>query len=92
MKIKVITLDDQSFDATLPYDGAAFVTIERCPLCGVADCNVVGRETTHTHDVYQAEAKALCCEKRIGRIEVKVDTVFGIEEDERVLGGPWRVY
>jgi hypothetical protein len=30
---------------------------------------------------------------RVGVIRAQVETIFGVEEDERVLGGgPWKVY
>jgi len=54
---------------------------------------VAGSGIKHTsRDTYFADAIALCCRRKIGTIETQVDTVFGIEEDERVLNGPWRVY
>jgi hypothetical protein len=45
-----------------------------------------------THDTYYAPAVAQCCRRRIGTIETRVSTVFGITEDELVLGGPWKVF
>lgn len=48
---------------------------------------------SHTHDTYHCEAIALCCGKRWGRIAVRVETMFGIEEDEAMLkNGRARVY
>lgn len=39
----------------------------------------------HNHDTFFADAVALCCKKKIGTIETKVSTLFGIEEDEAVF-------
>lgn len=70
------------------------VTIERCPSCNTEPCDVRGTGiTNHDYDTYYAPAKALCCDQPIGTIELKVDTFFGIEEDEAVLvHGRCRVY
>lgn len=68
--------------------------IERCPVCGAEPGEVAGIRGTqsHDHDTYRAEAATICCDTRIGTIEVRVSTVFGIHEDEAVLNGRPRVY
>jgi hypothetical protein len=65
-----------------------------CPSCG-APAPIIVRGLgvdSHDHDTYQARARHLGCDAVIGALRTKVDTIFGIEEDERVLAGPWRVY
>ncbi len=45
------------------------------------------------HDTVFADAIALCCKRKIGTIETKLATLFGIEEDERVMSTPgWKVF
>lgn len=49
--------------------------------------------TSHDFDTHYCGAIALCCGKKLGRIEVKMETIFGIDEDRRVLEfGRVRVY
>lgn len=71
-----------------------YVTIERCPVCGAEPGEVAGIRGTqsHDHDTYRAEAATICCDTRLGTIEMRVSTVFGIDEDEAVLNGRPRVY
>jgi hypothetical protein len=81
------------------------VTIPRCPFCGAEPGRVRGDgNVDHDHgygahyDTYRVRAIAQCCtdETRIvdlGEMHVKVDTMFGIDEDEAVLvHGRARVY
>lgn len=101
MKI-TLALSDSRHDATLPYDGAAHVTVAvPCPhgckprvALGITlhlKVRGVGIERT-TYDTHYAPAVAMCCERRIGTLETQMSTVFGIAEDERVLSGAWKVY
>jgi hypothetical protein len=56
---------------------------------------VMGDKTkmTHDHDTYRAPAHCCSCGVHVGTITVKVSTIFGIEEDDRVLNhGRCRVY
>lgn len=53
---------------------------------------VVGRNRTHGHDTHYADAHCAVCLRMVGRIEARVDTIFGIEEDRAVLHGRPRVY
>lgn len=98
MKITMVFSDGSRRAARLPFDRADHVVIddEACPHgCeGSLPLRVRGTAGSmrHDHDTRYADAIALCCGNRVGWIEAKVSTVFGIEEDERVLAGPWRVY
>lgn len=47
--------------------------------------------TSHDFDTHHCNAVALCCGKTWGRITVKVDTMFGIDEDRAVCARA-RVY
>ena len=92
----IITLhlpDGRALPGTLPYPGAKHVLVATsCPACGNHEIPAQGGETTHTHDTYEAPARALCCGAAIGKLRVKVSTIFGIAEDEAVLNGRCRVY
>lgn len=44
------------------------------------------------HDTYTSLAGCTACGKLAGKLVVTVSTIFGIEEDERVLNGRARVY
>lgn len=86
--------DGRRIVAQLPYANADHVVVDMaCPSCAHdAPLKLRGRNQYHDHDTYHATAVALCCRTAVGKLEVKVSTVFGIDEDERVTRGPWRVY
>jgi hypothetical protein len=78
---------------TLSFPGAVAADCsEPCP-CGSS--SVVGdgieRSTAH-RDRYIAKGFCAGCRARRGIIYAEVSTLFGVEEDERVLAGPWKVY
>jgi hypothetical protein len=78
----------------MPYDGAAHVVVDgACPACGAEPFGArgLGRRIA-AHDTYAADAVATCCGKHVGELRVTLGTIFGLEEDERVLTGPWKVY
>jgi hypothetical protein len=95
MKVRLHWNDDEH-GAAPPYDGAAHVIVydfDECPFCHAQTLKVRGRGIRETtHDTHTADAKTVCCDRPIGRLVVTVDTIFGIEEDERVLQGMCRVY
>ena len=102
MKITVVLADGTRHNADLPYDGATHVVASvDCPhgcqrpvVLGIVlklKIRGTGIDRT-THDTHYAGAVALCCQRRIGTIETKMSTVFGLDEDQRVLGGPWKVF
>lgn len=81
--------------ALRPYHDADHVIVGggTCAACGAAPLKARGRgDVTHTHDTYSCSGMCLCCGADVGTIKYKVDTIFGIEEDERVLKGRCRVY
>jgi hypothetical protein len=65
-----------------------------CPHCKTpSPIDVRGKGIrSHDHDTYYADAEHIGCGGSLGQMRVKVDTIFGIEEDERVLNGRCRVY
>ena len=65
-----------------------------CPGCSAAPLRVQGRDRTiGGHDYYRADGFCADCGARVGEIRAYVSTIFGLDEDERVLvhGRP-RVY
>ena len=87
-----LTFEGHVYDAT-PSGAVATVPIA-CPHCKAAAPMAVRgggiRETTH--DTYIADARCVQCGEPMGTLRAKVDTIFGIEEDERVLNSGCRVY
>lgn len=65
-----------------------------CPLCrrSILRASGLGFPVATGHDTYESDARCIDCQQVIGRITVKVDTIFGIEEDNAVLHGRARVY
>lgn len=86
--------------ARVPYDGCDHVVVPgACSRCG----NMVPDKREHRvagvpgtmrrgHDTYTAEAVCCACGATTGSLVLKVSTIFGIEEDERVCNGRARVY
>lgn len=51
-----------------------------------------GRRTNLALDAYECDAVCIVCGAKIGIVRAFPSTVFGIEEDQRVLSGRCRVY
>ncbi|TMQ11961.1 MAG: hypothetical protein E6J90_33075 [Deltaproteobacteria bacterium] len=91
MTVVIVDADGKQHVARIAETGA-YVTIAACPSCHAAQPQIRGTGITHhDHDTYYARAVARCCSAAL-RMETRVDTIFGIEEDERVLHGRPRVY
>jgi hypothetical protein len=93
MKI-TITLHDGEVRRLVPLPSGERAAAEGpCPLCGAEELAVAGTGTYREgHDTYAARGITLCCGEPCGTIRAQVDTIFGIEEDDRVLHGRCRVY
>lgn len=65
-----------------------------CPSCGAEPFYVAGDGARPSADdrAYECTAYCLACKARVGTVRAEVDTLFGVEEDERVLHGRCRVY
>ena len=89
-----VSIDGRSF-ALRPLGASALVLgLDACPRCKRREeVHVQGSgERITGHDTVEADGFARCCGQRLGTITATVPTVFGLEEDARVLAGPWRVY
>lgn len=92
-----VTIADVVHKAAPPFDGADHAVVEgikECVWCKApAPFKIAGAgRRIESHDTYAADAVAVCCKSWVGTLRVQVDTLFGIEEDERVLRGRCRVY
>jgi hypothetical protein len=79
------------------YEGATAVEAAgACPYCARTPFMVAGSgrrlDPDHSHDTWLADAGCLACKAWVGYLRAKVSTLFGIEEDERVLRGACKVY
>lgn len=93
----IVTIETAS--GTLPVrtePGLAYAFVDvACPACGApAPFKVAGHDRRiASHDTYAADARALCCNARVGTLKAKIETLFGLEEDAAVLvHGRARVY
>lgn len=91
MKIR-LHLDDVEWHCTLPHKGAPSVEAA-APACACGSVWVRGLgDDERGHDTITTRAVCAGCGARRGKLVVTVDTLFGIEEDERVMNGRCRVY
>lgn len=92
MKI-TIQIEETRHACTMPYDGADHVLSSVALPCGCETRKIGGRGMTlESRDTYRAKAGCMVCGADVGTLRVEVSTVFGIEEDERVLNGRCRVH
>ena len=106
MNVTIVLDNGTRHTAKTPYQDAPHVELDLdcphgCKRRHVANPNSSEREPLkvrsngvkhQNHDTMFGDAIPLCCRKKIGTIEVSTSTIFGLEEDARVLGGPWKVY
>lgn len=94
-KVKFHPCEGKVRNAKAPFAGAAYVVVDGvCPHCKAEPFNVAGVKGTlvRGHDTYTADAGCVGCNVPTGKLVITVNTLFGIEEDERVLNGRCRVY
>lgn len=90
----ILTIAEKNHVMRVPYPDAPFVVSNddlRCPHC---DTEIKARmpHPTIEFDTYRGDAVCAGCDRKIGHMTAKVSTIFGIEEDRRVLEGHCRVY
>lgn len=81
----------------LAHDGCEHVTSRdetiKCPECAGAPLMIHGKgEGARTRDSITQPAYCNYCGEVVGTIRAKFQTIFGIEEDNRVLNGRFKVY
>lgn len=80
--------------ARAPHADAEYVIARgACPKCSASPWRACGSGDQRVgHDTLSAACRCLECGAIVGEIVVTMDTIFGIEEDRRVLNGRCRVY
>lgn len=97
MKITLHTTDAQRLKMREPYVKAAYVEGREgtaCPHCKASPIRARSNEHIVVHD-REVHGSAYCmnCEETVGKLVVKMNTLFGLEEDRRVMiHGRCRVY
>ena len=93
MKIR-LKMGGKTFKVKQPYEGASYANVPdaKCPHC--SEELVIQGTGKHiaSYDTYAAMAICVKCEKPVGEIQAKVNTLFGLEEDERVFSMGVKIY
>ena len=93
MKIQFEPKEGPRRDCTMPYEGAKFVEPSGvCPSCAVEPWKIQGGDPVRGHDTISCVAQCTACKAMVGQIIVTISTIFGLEEDDRMLNGRCRVY
>lgn len=101
MKITIeFKADSAVLEAREPFPGSGGVLCQRACPHGCEDISETGSglyagasgTVTETERGMTGQAICVGCRKPVGTILVAYDTIFGIEEDRRVLHGRPRVY
>ncbi len=82
---------ERRLKASLSYEGAKYVTVKESCECGCFDVHSL-RSTVNDRGTVKGKALCVECEAGRGELVVRLDTIFGLEEDDRVLNGRARVY
>lgn len=89
------TPDGSTVAVTVPYDDAPHAEADTaCPVCKAPAPILVagtGKRIVNDREVH-ADGYHLACKAHLGLLVAKPDTLFGLEEDRRVLHGRPRVY
>lgn len=92
MKIRLVS---SRRTVTVPFAGADHaIASGACFHCGAEPFKIAGGGMRASADdrAWESDGKALCCGKAVGVIRAEPDTIFGVREDDAVLGGRCRVY
>ena len=89
----IVLIDGDEFQVEQDSSGEfARVAGKTCGACG-KDLEVVGKGISiGGFDYYRASGFCKECRAPVGEIRAYMDTLFGVEEDDRVLNGRCRVY
>ena len=93
MKITVIEDDGATRSAAeKKFFSAEYVVCTVACACGSYEVLGTGKNPVVTQRDAETDAKCVDCSKPRGRLRVDFDTIFGIEEDSKVIAGPWKVF
>ena len=87
-----LTMNGGTYRCRRPHREAAFVVSTHRCACGANTVAGITGAVIETRDTYRSDAVCTRCRASLGVLRVKVSTLFGLEEDERVLSGRCRVY
>jgi hypothetical protein len=90
----VLVADDHEHPLRLVEDELAAHADMPCPHCK-QPLRILGEgRDIGGFDYYKAKGHCALakCGKYVGEVRAYVSTIFGLEEDERVLNGRWKVY
>jgi hypothetical protein len=87
-----VRVDDEERSCSLPENERWIDVNGCCPACKAKELRVIGEKARQEIGHDTVTAPALCCGAKIGTVHVTLSTIFGLEEDERVLHGRPRVY
>ena len=90
----VLMMKGKKVKVKVPYEGAAYTDVPEhvCPCCG-EPLQVQGTgKRIASFDTYAAVAVCTACDRPVGELQVKVNTLFGLEEDERVFAQGAKIY
>ena len=93
MKITLTTNEGRRLVGSLAFPEAEQVDFKLADAhCGGEHLTARGGDPTIDYDTYTSKAVCAVCGDHLGTLTVRVNTLFGIEEDQRVLNGRARVY
>jgi len=93
MKLTLIMEGDRT-RLKMPKDGATAILVPKqsCPHCKKELTVTGGGKHIKNQDTYAAPAICVACNMYVGELELQVSTLFGLEEDERVLSMGVKIY
>jgi hypothetical protein len=90
---------EKRVDIPKPKEDVSAIEVPRTKCqCGAEPMLVHGAgkiicpDSKHRHDTYMADAVCVKCDGHVGILYAKMDTLFGLEEDERVMSMAVKVY
>lgn len=89
-----VNADGSVYSAALPAPDSSYASVEgwTCAKCGGSAVAGSGRRI-ESHSVYASDGGCVACKTISGVIRVQVvDTLFGLEEDERIASMGVRIY
>jgi len=87
--------DGSSLKVVPPFEGSDHANVPgaKCPHCNHEPLQIQGTgKHIKNHSTYAAGAVCTSCDKYVGEINAKVNTLFGIEEDELVFRMGAKIY
>ena len=94
-RIFLVLFSGERMKCSQPFAEADFADVDgRCLVCGTTPFRVqgTGRRPSSDGQAWEAGGIAVCCNKHAGTIRVETGTLFGVEEDERVLAMGIKIY